>query len=84
MTFTAEPAEVETVVTVTFERKPFICRNCRVELGKTDGIRLYMGENAIFVLTVTITCAKCGSVRAWRPVLATETARKLSKDIANP
>jgi len=74
----------EIITTITFERKPFICRNCRSEFGKTDGIRLYIGEAAIFVLKVTITCAKCGSVRVWRPVLATDEAREVTNHVANP
>mgnify|MGYP001607646706 CR=1 FL=1 len=57
----------------TIERamKPFHCRSheCHAVLGITNGFQLVCGDNAIFTLRVTITCARCGQVRMWRPLL---------------
>lgn len=54
-----------------YTKKAFRCTRCKEELGQTEGIRLYCG-NAIFTLKVTITCASCGEIRVWRPILPKE------------
>ncbi len=61
-----------------YTKKPFRCIKCKTELGQTEGMRLYCG-NAIFALKVTVTCAACGEIRVWRPILPKDEEQKVEK-----
>lgn len=61
--------EQETGEMPKIPRKAFRCKSCHAVFGETDQIRLFVGDIAIFTLKVTMTCANCGEIRVWRPLV---------------